>query len=141
MLVQLHFPDTLKGVLSLSVTVSEAIAAILILIGTLFSLLSAIGLIRLPDVYTRAHAASKSSTLGVLCTLVGVFGFFLIRDEYISIRLILGIFFVFLTAPVSAHMICRSAYRSNTELADISVKDELKNYLSPHSSRSEQSDS
>ena len=131
MLVQLHFPDTLKGVLSLSVTVSEAIAAILILIGTLFSLLSAIGLIRLPDVYTRAHAASKSSTLGVLCTLVGAFGFFLIRDEYISIRLILGIFFVFLTAPVSAHMICRSAYRSNTELADISVKDELKNYLSP----------
>ena len=125
----------------MSVTVSEAIAAILILIGTLFSLLSAIGLIRLPDVYTRAHAASKSSTLGVLCTLVGAFVFFLIRDEYISIRLILGIFFVFLTAPVSAHMICRSAYRSNTKLADISVKDELKNYLSPRSSRSEQSDS
>jgi len=125
----------------LSVTVSEAIVGGLILVGTIFSLLSAIGINRLPDVYTRAHAASKSSTLGVLCTLVGTFVFFLLTEEYISIRLLLGIFFVFLTAPVSAHMICRSAYRSDAEMADISVKDDLETYFTEKSIRSEHSDS
>jgi multicomponent Na+:H+ antiporter subunit G len=118
-----------KEVLSLNVTVIEAIVAIFILIGTFFSFLSAIGLLRLPDVYTRSHAASKSTTLGVLCTLFGTFLYFLVSDSYISVRLILGIFFVFLTAPVSAHMISRSAYRSNVKLADVSVQDDLKEYI------------
>lgn len=118
-----------KEVLSLNVTVIEAIVAVFILIGTFFSFLSAIGLLRLPDVYTRSHAASKSTTLGVLCTLFGTFLFFLVSDSYISIRLILGIFFVFLTAPVSAHMIARSAYRSNVKLADVNVQDDLKEYI------------
>src|SRR6476660_8662104 len=118
-----------KEVLSLNVTVIEAIVAVFILIGTFFSFLSAIGLIRLPDVYTRSHAASKSTTLGVLCTLFGTFLYFLVSDSYISIRLILGIFFVFLTAPVSAHMISRSAYRSNVKLADVSVQDDLNEYI------------
>jgi multicomponent Na+:H+ antiporter subunit G len=108
---------------------SETIAAVLILIGTIFTFLSAVGLIRFPDVYTRSHAASKSSTLGVLCTLLGTFLYFLITNEYFSIRLILGIFFVFLTAPVSAHVICRAAYRSNVELAKESIQDDLKKAL------------
>lgn len=108
---------------------SELIAVILIFVGTVFSLLSAIGLIRLPDVYTRAHAASKSSTLGVLFTLVGTFLFFMLVEGYFSIRLFLGIFFVFLTAPVAAHVIVRSAYRSNVELAKTSVQDDLKDVI------------
>ncbi|HZK43163.1 MAG TPA: monovalent cation/H(+) antiporter subunit G [Syntrophomonadaceae bacterium] len=109
---------------------NEYITALLILVGTIFSLLSAIGLIRLPDVYSRAHAASKSATLGVLFTLLGTFIFFLLEENYFSTKLFLGIFFVFLTAPVSAHMICRSAYRSNVKLADVSVQDDLKEWQS-----------
>ncbi|MBU8880394.1 monovalent cation/H(+) antiporter subunit G [Bacillus sp. FJAT-29790] len=108
---------------------SEIIVAIFLLIGTIFSFLSAIGLIRLPDVYTRAHAVSKSASLGVLCTLFGAFLFFLIADGYFSIRLILGIFFVFLTSPVVAHLLNRAAYRSNVELAKESVQDDLKEFL------------
>lgn len=108
---------------------SELIAVLLIFIGTVFSFLSAIGLIRLPDVYTRSHAASKSSTLGVLFTLVGTFLFFVLVEGHFSIRLFLGIFFVFLTAPVAAHVIVRSAYRSKVELAKISVQDDLKDVL------------
>ncbi|RCX18643.1 multisubunit sodium/proton antiporter MrpG subunit [Fontibacillus phaseoli] len=106
----------------------EVIGAALILIGAVFSLISAIGNVRLPDVYTRSHAASKSSTLGVLCALLGTLLYFLISDGYFSIRLILGIFFVFLTAPVAAHMICRSAYRHHVPLAEGTVQDELKDY-------------
>ncbi|WP_409276272.1 monovalent cation/H(+) antiporter subunit G [Neobacillus sp. SCS-31] len=94
------------------------VAAILILTGSLASFLSSIGLIRLPDVYTRSHAASKSSTLGVLFTLVGTLVFFLFSKGYFSVRLILGIFFVFLTAPVSAHLIARASYLTNVKMAE-----------------------
>jgi len=107
----------------------ELIGPLFIFIGTIFTFLSAIGLIRLPDVYTRSHAASKSTTLGVLCTLFGAFLFFVITEEFVSIRLLLGIFFVFLTAPIAAHMICRAAYRSNVVLAEQSVQDDLKPFL------------
>ena len=115
-----------KGVLSLNGS-GEAVGAILILIGAIFSFISAIGGIRLPDVYTRSHAASKTSTLGVLCVLVGTFLYFLISDSIFSVRLILGIFFVFLTAPVAAHMLCRSAYRNDVPMVG-AVEDELKSY-------------
>ena len=100
--------------------------AIIILIGTIVGFLSAIGFLRLPDVYNRAHALSKSATLGVLCVLVGTFLVFLFVEGYFSIKLFLGIFFVFLTSPVSSHVICRAAYRSHVSLAEISVRDDLK---------------
>jgi multicomponent Na+:H+ antiporter subunit G len=118
--------DLLKEVWSLNVINQiELIAVVLILVGTIFSFLSAIGLIRLPDLYTRSHALSKGSTMGVLFILVGTFVFF-IMEGYFSIRLFLGIFFVFLTAPVAAHVIVRAAYRSNVPLAKESVQDDLK---------------
>ncbi len=114
----------------MSINVLSEIAAVtFILIGCIISFLSAVGLVRLPDVYTRSHAASKSSTLGVLCTLVGTFVFFIFQEGYFSIKLLLGIFFVFLTAPVSAHLICRSAYRTDVELAKVSARDDLKEEL------------
>ena len=120
----------LKEVWSLNVSLPiEAIAVILIFIGTVFAFLSAIGLIRLPDVYTRSHAASKSATLGVLCVLFGTLLYFWITEGIFSVRLLLGIFFVFLTAPVAAHVICRAAYRSNVELAKESVQDDLKKVM------------
>lgn len=108
---------------------SEWIAGSLIISGTILTLLSGVGLIRLPDVYTRSHAASKSTTLGVLFILLGAFMFFWIDEGYFSIRLLLGIFFVFLTAPVAGHIICRAAYRSNVKLTDRTVRDDLKKYM------------
>lgn len=113
----------------MSSILNEGFTALIILIGSIFSLISAIGLLRLPDVYTRAHAASKSSTLGVLFVLLGTFLFFLTEEKFFSTKLLLGIFFVFLTAPVSAHMICRAAYRSRVEMAKTSVRDDLSQYM------------
>ncbi|REB07795.1 Na+/H+ antiporter subunit G [Sporosarcina sp. BI001-red] len=105
--------------------IGEFIAALLILSGSIFSVISVFGIIRLPDVYTRSHAATKSSTLSVLLTLIGVFLYFLFHDHFVSVRVLLGIVFVFLTAPVAGHLIIRAAYRSKVGLADISVEDEL----------------
>nr|WP_041272628.1 monovalent cation/H(+) antiporter subunit G [Desulfitobacterium hafniense] len=110
-------------------TLIELGIGIMILMGTIFGSLSAIGFIRLPDVYNRAHALAKSSTLGVLFVLLGTFLFFLFVEDYFSIKLFLGIFFVFLTSPVSSHVICRSAYRARVPLAEASVRDDLKEVL------------
>ena len=107
----------------------EIIGVVLILIGSIISVISAIGIIRFPDIYTRSHAATKTTTLAVLLTLVGVFLYFWFSEYFISVRLILGILFVFLTAPVSGHLILRAAYRTNVKMADSTVEDELKDYL------------
>lgn len=111
----------------------EVLVGVFIFIGVVFSFLSAVGLVRMPDVYTRAHAVSKSANLGVLCILFGAFLYFLLVDSYFSIRLLLGIFFVFLTSPVVAHLLNRAAYRSNVPLAEESIQDDLKEYLQEHS--------
>ncbi|AUS84991.1 Na+/H+ antiporter subunit G [Lysinibacillus capsici] len=109
----------------------EWAAVILILIGSIVSVISAFGMIRLPDVYTRSHAATKSSTLSVLTCLLGAFIYFWVHDGFVSVRLILGILFVFVTAPVAGHLICRAAYRSRVPLAKDSGEDELKSKLFP----------
>lgn len=109
--------------------IGEFIGAFLILTGGIMSVISVFGLIRLPDVYTRSHAATKSSTLAVLLTLSGAFIYFWASAHFISVRLILGIVFVFLTAPVAGHLLVRSAYRSKVKLADISGTDDLYEVL------------
>jgi multicomponent Na+:H+ antiporter subunit G len=128
----LPFQSILKGAILLSGNqVVEWIAVILILFGSIISVISAFGLIRLPDVYTRSHAATKSATLSVLACLLGAFIYFWIHDGFVSIRLILGILFVFITAPVAGHLICRAAYRSRVPLAEGSGEDALKPVLFP----------
>lgn len=107
----------------------EFIAAIFMLAGSIMALISAIGIIRLPDVFTRSHAGTKSSTLAVLLTLVGAFIYFAANQGFYSVRLLLGIAFVFLTAPVAGHLITRAAYRANVKMADTTVEDELKSVM------------
>ncbi|GAB2557198.1 Na+/H+ antiporter subunit G [Gracilibacillus alcaliphilus] len=107
----------------------EFIAALLMLSGAVMALLSAIGIMRFPDVYTRSHAGTKSSTLAVLLTLLGAFIHFASDQGFYSVRLLLGIVFVFLTAPVAGHVIIRAAYRANVKMSDTTIEDELKGVL------------
>lgn len=104
----------------------EFIAALIILIGSIIGFLSAVGIIRFRDVYSRAHAATKTTTVSVLITLIGVFTFAWITYGTISVRLMLGIIFVFITAPVSGHLVLRASYRANVKMTDETVEDELK---------------
>ena len=106
-------------------TAVEIIISILVLIGVFFTLLSAIGVIRLPDVYSRTHAAGKSSTLGVIALMLAVFLYF-IPAGIINGKILLAVVFLFLTAPLSALMINRSAYRTGVPLAKNTVQDDLK---------------
>jgi multicomponent Na+:H+ antiporter subunit G len=102
---------------------TDWIAAALLLIGALFALLSAVGLVRLPDLYSRMHAGTKAATLGVMCITLAV----AVTNPTslgVATRTILIILFVFLTAPVAAHTVGRAAYRSGTPLWSQSVIDE-----------------
>jgi multicomponent Na+:H+ antiporter subunit G len=108
------------------IEISKLFVALLVLLGALLSLLTAFGLLRLPDIYTRSHAATKSATLGVICILSGTFIYFWSVEGIINTRLILGIIFVFITAPVAGHLICRAAYRTRVPLWEKSIQDDLK---------------
>ena len=119
--------------------ISEFIAAVLMLAGSIMAVISAVGIIRFPDVYTRSHAGTKSSTLAVLLTLLGAFLYFAIAEAFVSVRLLLGILFVFLTVPVAGHLIIRAAYRAHVEMADITIEDELKEVISQKEEEKDQS--
>ncbi|KIL43662.1 monovalent cation/H(+) antiporter subunit G [Jeotgalibacillus campisalis] len=105
--------------------INEYIIMFFILVGAFFSVVTAIGLIRLPDIYSRTHAASKSATLGVMCILIGTLLFFWTEEGLFNSRVILGIFFVLITAPVGGHLIARAAYSSGVKLWDKSIQDDL----------------
>src|SRR5690625_2011004 len=91
--------------------------------------MSAIGMLRFLDIYSRAQAATNTATLALLLALTGTFVYFLFSDSFISVRLILGIIFLFLTAPVSGHLILRASYRSGVKMTQRTAEDELKDYF------------
>lgn len=97
--------------------------------GVLFSVVTALGLIRLPDVYTRTHAASKSSTLGVLCVLIATFIHFWMIEGIFNTQMVIAIVFLFITAPVGGHLIGRASYMSGIKVAEETVRDDMKDAL------------
>ncbi|KWX77989.1 cation:proton antiporter [Paenibacillus riograndensis] len=119
--------------------IGELLIAILVLLGALFCGLGAFGLVRLPDVYLRSHAATKSATLGVLCVLTGAFLFFFFYIDTLSVKLLLAIVFVFITSPVAGHLNGRAAYRSGVPLWKGSVQDDLKPVLEKNKTKQDDS--
>lgn len=102
----------------------QVLSGVLMVIGTLVMLMAGIGIVRLPDVLTRASATSKAATLGVGCLLLAVAVFF--DDLSIRTRALSTIAFIFLTAPVAAHMIGRAAYFIGVPLFRNTIIDELR---------------
>lgn len=91
------------------------IAAVLLFAGTglFFTLVSTTGVIRLPDVYARAHTASQADTLGAGFALAAVA--ITIGWEVTAVKTVLLLFFIFLTNPTAAHAIARAAFEEGIE--------------------------
>ncbi|GLF96843.1 monovalent cation/H(+) antiporter subunit G [Streptomyces yaizuensis] len=107
---------------------ADTAGAVLLLLGAAVSLLGAIGMLRLPDVLSRGHAATNPQSLGMLLVLAGV-----------ALRLRSGIdlgtlgligFFQLLTGPVAAHLVARVAYRTGHVGREGLLFDELDEQLS-----------
>ncbi|MCB1386536.1 MAG: monovalent cation/H(+) antiporter subunit G [Hyphomicrobiales bacterium] len=102
---------------------APVLAGVLVIVGAFFALIAAIGLIRLPDVYSRMHAASKAGTVGsglMMIALAIVSG-----DSGTAARALAGVIFFVLTAPIAAHLLARAAYKVGYPLWHGSVADEM----------------
>ena len=98
--------------------VIDLLSAALVLLGAAFALIGSIGLVRLPDIFTRLHGPTKATTLGVGSILLGSILYFSARQG-LSLHEVLVSLFLFLTAPVSAHLLARAAlHRHCKSLAD-----------------------
>jgi multicomponent K+:H+ antiporter subunit G len=81
----------------------------LVVTGAVFTLIGALGLARLPDFYTRLHGPTKATTLGVGSLLLGSALWFSTRGQGLSLHEVLITLFLFITAPVSAHLLAKAA--------------------------------
>ncbi|WP_291398660.1 monovalent cation/H(+) antiporter subunit G [Devosia sp.] len=105
------------------VDIAGYLAALLVVIGAGFSLVAAIGVLRLPDLYTRLHAASKAGAIGAGLIFVGVGVASL--DGSVILRALLGMGFLLLSTPLSAHLLARAAYRGGEAPTPATTIDDL----------------
>lgn len=96
----------------------------LLVVGTAFVLVAAVGVLRLPDVYTRMHAASKAGTMGSGLLMIAL-AIHAIEGGTMS-RALAGVVFFLLTAPISAHLLAKAAYAVGYRLCPESVCDEME---------------
>lgn len=90
----------------------DFVAGILMIVGALFTLTAALGMLRLPDLFTRMHAASKAGTLGSCMMLLALA--VSASDASISWRAAAGILFFILTVPISSHLLAKAARSAGT---------------------------
>lgn len=107
-------------------TFNEIFVAFFLLVGIFFILTGTAGLIRLPDLYNRMHAPTKATTLGVssiiLAAVIHFHGIILLG----GFKELLAILFLFLTAPVGAHLLVKAAYHLKVTLCEKSICDERR---------------
>ncbi len=110
---------------------TEVIVGILLLTGSLFMTLASFGLLRMPDLLLRMHAATKAGTIGA--------GFLLLATAIhfgtlpVITTCLAAIFFLIATAPVATHLIARAGYFEEIDLWDDTATDEVTQvYEEPH---------
>ena len=106
--------------------VLDALAAVLVLGGSVLALTAAIGVVRFPDTLSRMHAATKPQVLGLLLVLIGA-AIRLRGHPDVGMLILAGLFTV-ITAPVVANRVGQLAYRERSFRDDLLTKDELADY-------------
>jgi multicomponent K+:H+ antiporter subunit G len=88
---------------------TEFLLSVLVIAGAIFTFIGALGLARLEDFYTRLHGPTKATTLGVGSLLIASAVYFSITGESLSLHEVLVTLFLFITAPISAHLLAKAA--------------------------------
>jgi multicomponent Na+:H+ antiporter subunit G len=115
----------------------QIVTIILATIGTTFMLVTAIGIVRLPDVYSRMHAAGKATTLGVSALLLAA-GIYFGNDEFWRMLLLIVLFLA--TAPIAATSMARAAYRTDPRRSETLNYDDMERVEPPAGSIPEEAD-
>ena len=84
------------------------VAAVLLVLGAFFCVVGGIGVVRMPDLFTRMHGASVTDTLGVLFVLLGLV--LLAGPTLVSVKLLMILFFLWITGPTSTHALAQAAH-------------------------------
>jgi multicomponent Na+:H+ antiporter subunit G len=100
------------------------VIAVIATLGTVFVLLAAVGLLRMPDTYLRMAVSTKAATLGIGLILVSAAIYF--YDFSTTTRVLAIILFILITAPVGAHLIGKASYITGNKLWEGSIMDDLK---------------
>jgi len=108
---------------------ADLVVVLLMLAGTFFMVVTGIGLIRFPDVYTRMHAAGKAGTLGIALLILAPTLHFLTIDPSVSLRGVLAIVFQFLTTPGATYLLAHASYATSHPTHDRTELDELEQWL------------
>lgn len=87
----------------------DVILAVLVLVGAFFTLVGSWGLAKMPDFFMRLHGPTKATTIGVGSVLVASALYFSFNTDGVSLHEALVTLFLFMTAPVSAHMMAKAA--------------------------------
>ncbi|KPJ97566.1 MAG: hypothetical protein AMS20_16925 [Gemmatimonas sp. SG8_28] len=90
----------------------SAAGTLCIALGAFFVGVAALGVLRMPDLFTRMHAATKAGTLGAGLLLLGAA--LVLRDPWVAVRAVLTVAFLALTIPVASHLVARAAYRTRS---------------------------
>jgi len=98
---------------------------ILIIISILFALAGVIGLIRMPDSYTRMQSSTNISTLGILGVLIAaiLYAIIYLKDWSMAVKIAILIVFYLTTTPIGSHAIARAAYRAKVKPSDQTICD------------------
>lgn len=101
----------------------DATSAVLLLVGSVFALIAAIGVVRLPDLLSRMHAATKPQVIGLMLVVIGLA--LRLRDPSVLGMLLLVVLMQMGTSLVSSHMVARASFRAGHLRRDLLVVDEL----------------
>jgi multicomponent Na+:H+ antiporter subunit G len=93
-----------------------------IIVGVFFMFVASLGVLRLPDFYSRLHAPTKAATLGLFCLLLAVI--IAVPEAVMVTKALLAVVFVAATAPVGAHILARAAYRRGVPRTEATELDE-----------------
>jgi multicomponent Na+:H+ antiporter subunit G len=110
-------------------TLLELLIASLVVLGTFLTAVAALGLIRMPDVFCRMHAAGKAGTMGIVTIILAAVIHFAGGDQDVTLRGLLAIFFQFLTSPAATHLLARATYLCEYPLSERTAVDELRAFL------------
>ncbi|KPJ69664.1 MAG: cation:proton antiporter [Planctomycetes bacterium DG_20] len=105
-------------------TATTIIGGVVVGFGTIFLFLGGLGILRLPDVYNRLQAGTKCTTLGAVCTIVGVG---IIEPGWLCKAVVVALF-ILLTNPISAHALARASYKSAVPLCEGTVVDKYREF-------------
>ena len=98
------------------IQIQEWLSGLTVLAGSLIILVACIGIARLPDLFTRAHAVGKGMTLGISLMLLGLW-----LDPHTNVsglKILAAVFLQFVTIPVASHLLARLAWRRERTKAD-----------------------